>query len=402
MNFDLIIQSGDSGKTFLIDSSNEPINVQLPAPSSGFLVTIKDSGGNAELNAISVYPNGSELIDGLEGAAVIDRNGAAVTFVSDGTNWSRFDGYVPDGIRLSGIGVWGGGFTAATQLDSIESLVLSTGGATTSFGTLSLARGTISGTSSRTRALFAGGSAHAGTPYNVIDYNEFSVGSTSLDFGDLTSARRALSGFSNQTRSVNTSGSNISDVAVQAVDVSVISSKSNASNVGSLSVARYRTGGCGNSTRGINAGGINGSGNSNVIDYVNYASLGNAASFGTLAANRRELGGASNHLRGLFAGGLLDGDVLASTVEFVTIATLGNAASFGNLTIGKRSCNGIGVASATHALFGGGSNLGASILYTDIDQFTVAQASNATIFGQLTQGRISVGTSSSSHGGLYV
>jgi len=54
--------------------------------TNGRSVTVKDAGGNAGANNITISTEGAETIDGAA-TLVINTNYAAVTLYSDGTNW---------------------------------------------------------------------------------------------------------------------------------------------------------------------------------------------------------------------------------------------------------------------------------------------------------------------------
>ena len=71
----------------------------------------------------------------------------------------------------------------------------------------------------------------------------------------------------------------------------------------------------------------------NVIDYVQFATLGNASDFGDATAATRAAGGLSNDTRGI-AGGGYNGSANVNTIDTVEISTLGNATDFGDLIVG--------------------------------------------------------------------
>ena len=85
------IDSGsDPDSVILCDSSSSSFTVTLPAASAGLKgrrFVVKDSGGAAATNAISVAQAGSETIDGSGSAFSLDINYAAACFICDGSNW---------------------------------------------------------------------------------------------------------------------------------------------------------------------------------------------------------------------------------------------------------------------------------------------------------------------------
>ena len=85
-NFTVDSVSGTFDAVILCDSSSSAFTVTLPAASVGRQVVIKDSGGAAATNAVSIATPGSETIDGAS-SFDIEVNHAAVTCVSDGSNW---------------------------------------------------------------------------------------------------------------------------------------------------------------------------------------------------------------------------------------------------------------------------------------------------------------------------
>jgi len=67
-------------------SIGAPSSVRLPPPSSGKQVRVKDVGGVAGVQSITVLPNGAETIDG-EPNQLISTDRGSQTYISDGTNW---------------------------------------------------------------------------------------------------------------------------------------------------------------------------------------------------------------------------------------------------------------------------------------------------------------------------
>ena len=85
----------------------------------------------------------------------------------------------------------------------------------------------------------------------------------------------------------------------------------------------------GNRGRGVFAGGRIPS-DTDIIDFINIASLGNAIDFGRLIEARTDAAGISNEIRGIWAGG--DDPADSTHIDYVTIASEGNGIDFGNLS----------------------------------------------------------------------
>jgi hypothetical protein len=101
--------------------------------------------------------------------------------------------------------------------------------------------------------------------------------------------------------------------------------------------------------------------------------------------------------RGLFGGGSTS--AAGNVISYIGISTTGNATDFGDLTVGRvylGSC-----ASSTRGLWGGGQEYGTGNNSNIIDYVTIASAGNATDFGDLTVGRQRVSGLSSSTRGVF-
>jgi hypothetical protein len=88
-----------------------------------------------------------------------------------------------------------GGYTGASN--TITYITIATTGNSISFGDLTVRRWQLAGTSSGTRAIFAGGADNAGAETNVIDFVTIASTGNASDFGDL--------GFANPTQMAGTS-----------------------------------------------------------------------------------------------------------------------------------------------------------------------------------------------------
>ena len=285
----------------------------------------------------------------------------------------------------------GGSPNGNTNIDEITIPVL---GSYVDFGDLTVGRHYCNATSSRVRAVNAGGVTPSGS--DVIDFVVFSQRGNATDFGNLSTARSSVGACANSTRGLFMSGWNpYGTDPTDTIEYITIASEGNAVDFGNSSDGRAFGAGCQSSVRGIHAGGTtNGApsyGTVNTIDFVTIATLGDATDFGDLSAIRSHPGGASNATRGLFCGGYVPGNL--DTIDFITIATLGNAVDFGNFIA---SGNGLaGVASPTRAVFGGAH----PSPYNNYGFVEFATTGNAQDFGDLS-GNVGLGGASNGHGGL--
>ena len=190
------------------------------------------------------------------------------------------------------------------RLDTIDFVTIATTSNAIDFGNLSSTRQQVSGSSSPTRGIIAGGyTSPAGV--NTIEYVTIASTGDAVDFGDLATSTWALTALASQTRSIigggaiNPGGGTISTNTASYI---TIQSTGNANDFGDLTVSRFQLSGASNSTRGAFAGGYipsPTSANQDTIDYVTIASTGNARDFGNLSVTRREMGGCSNGHGGL-------------------------------------------------------------------------------------------------------
>lgn len=100
--------------------------------------------------------------------------------------------------------------------------------------------------------------------------------------------------------------------------------------------------------------------------------------------------------RGLFGGGSTDGagNNFNNAVQYITITTTGNATDFGDLTQGRRTLG--SCSSTTRGVFAGGAISGSDT--NVIDYVTIDTTGNATDFGDLTTAGRNAGCSSSTRG----
>jgi hypothetical protein len=80
LNYDSQIDCNSSGGAFTVTLPD-------PAPLAGKIFIIKDVGGSATANNISIAPHGAETIDGLAANYLLQVSWGTVILQSDGTNW---------------------------------------------------------------------------------------------------------------------------------------------------------------------------------------------------------------------------------------------------------------------------------------------------------------------------
>ena len=236
-----------------------------------------------------------------------------------------------DAAFTAGCGSTTRGLISKGTVFEIQYITFATLGNSTLFGNLSVARYRSAGCNSATRGIFAGGQTGtgSGSQSNVIDYVTMGSTGNATDFGDLTVSRTGVSGSSSSTRGIFAGGISVgTGVYYATIDYITIASTGNATNFGSLGLAVSATGSASNSTRSLIAGGSNAVDNYNTVEYVTIASTGSAADFGDLAFPGVGPGGVSNSTRAVFSG-----STSSASINYFTISTLGNYTTFGNLLV---------------------------------------------------------------------
>ena len=151
--------------------------------------------------------------------------------------------------------------------------------------------------------------------------------------------------------------------------------------------------------RGFIAGGnVPGSGKTNGIQAINFATLATDTAFGDLQTSRGGPAGAASRTRGIVAGG--GSPSRLDTIDFFSMAVRFSgvsASDFGNLTSG-RSFDGGGLSSETRACFAGGTT--PSNVNT-IDYITIAHTGDAVDFGDLQATSSQIAALSSPTRGIF-
>ena len=135
----------------------------------------------------------------------------------------------------------------------------------------------------------------------------------------------------------------------------------------------------GNRGRGVFAGGRIPS-DTDIIDFINIATLGNAIDFGRLIEARTDPAGISNEIRGVFTGG--DDPADSTHIDYITIASEGNGIDFGDLTA-VSGASGAAASSSTRGVCALGQAPSNSNILNFIQIMTTG---NALDFGDLTGG----------------
>jgi len=280
---------------------------------------------------------------------------------------------------------------------------------TADFGDLTAARSLGGPASSSTRAVMMAG-LDGPTRKNIIDYVTIATTGNATDFGDTSEALGYLTGLSSQTRGVSAGGNGPSSPnGTNQMEYITIASTGNATDFGALTTASVGGNtGTASPTRGLFAGGTgpgpSWSFDTNVIDYITIATLEDSTDFGDLTRKDFHYGGAaSSNTRGVFAGGYTPSPTPATetnTMDYVTIASTGNAADFGDLTLAGWY-NG-GGSNSTRGIFTGRLTTSPTSGDPTIDSIIIATLGNAVNWGDMTGSSVrrAATVMSDSHGGI--
>jgi len=85
-SFPYSVTTGDDSKVLVIPTDSSAQTINLPAASNAMTVYIKDKSANAQTNNITIAPDGSDTIDGLNSNYIINANAGMVGLISDGTS----------------------------------------------------------------------------------------------------------------------------------------------------------------------------------------------------------------------------------------------------------------------------------------------------------------------------
>ena len=235
----------------------------------------------------------------------------------------------------------GAGYGPSNQL---EFVTIASKGDGTDFGDDIGNSNRATGLSNGTRGIFAGSSELS--PGNVIRYITIDSLGDALDFGDLfQGSRSGLGGAASTTRGVF-AGGGASDVEYKHIDFVTIATTGNAIDFGDLNYTKTSgVGGGSNATRAIWWGGNDTPGYSNhkTICFNTIATTGNSLDFGEVTATNTASGSAMpDGTRCVMKLGSGDGGNTTTTnvIEFIQFATLGNGTDFGDSDLQTYSTSG--------------------------------------------------------------
>ena len=256
------------------------------------------------------------------------------------------------------------------------------------------------------RAIFSGGTTGSGGT-TTIEYFDFATGGATTSFGSMSTNRGGHASFSNAGRAVfangETSGSNTYASSMEYVTPSTTG---NAAYFGNNDVGKAFMGAVADLTRGVIGGGSYYSGGWNFrerMDYVAIDTTGNSSYFGSLSWAWSAEGAASSgdNTYGLWGGGVRTSDTqYVGYYHRMTIQTLGSASSHGSWSNSYARGYTAGFADQTYSWFGGGINNSSNPSYHDsIDKHAIATGGTATNIGNLSAAKYSLaGCQDATHG----
>jgi len=293
--------------------------------------------------------------------------------------------------------------TAASALQTVDYVAISTTGNATNFGNLITARTYFAGSGSSTRAILGGGTNTSGTIIGTIEYFTIASPSNGTSFGNLTVAKTQVAqGLSNDTYGMFYGGIKTgASTETNEMEYVTIATTGNATSFGTLTRSVFGgSAAAGNTTRGIIAGGPYNGGNNytEIIQYFTWGTSGNSTSFGNVSLQIANIKACSSSTRMVYGGGFGVNGVQRSQIEYVEIATTGNGTSFGNQTVGRTASG--STSNKTRGIFAGGADSATWDPKNTIEYITIATTGNGTSFGNMTSAREFLEATSGSHGGL--
>ena len=224
------------------------------------------------------------------------------------------------------------------------------------------------------RAIIMGGNNRN----NVIDYYDITTPGNASDFGSTLGTVVHGTAVSSGSRVVYSEYSPVKYATL------VPATTGNASEFGDHYISTYyRQNSVTDGSRGVFGGTDNYQTNK---EYITIASTGTASDWGyNSTLGRGYGGGAGNGTIGLFIGGSVSSSDGRSTnvVDYITIQVPSDATDFGDLSQGLRIRG--ATSDTTRAICGGGMTTSNDVYTNEIQYFTMATTGNSTDFGDLTR-----------------
>ena len=309
----------------------------------------------------------------------------------DGNFWRQVDN-----TTRMGRAVIYGGHNGSSTTGNIDFINMSSQGNAVDFGD-GRAGNALDSVSSAIRMVYTTG---ADNPANEMEYITIASGGNGIEFGDQATYRYRMAAHSSSTRGLFMGGRAAPGNATSEIEYITISQLGNSLDFGDMHTnVRMQSSGMGSPTRAFT---LLGYGYTDEIQMVQIQSKGNAIDFGNGTYNGGYTAGASNSVRGFGFGGYQHpGGTGYFAVEIfqLNLASQGNATDFG--TLSRKCAYTTGTANGTRAFrFGGAIWTPTNYVYDDIDYWNISSAGNATDFGNLSEARYDLASSSDSHGGL--
>ena len=312
-----------------------------------------------------------------------------------GNNWATVNTFteMQNSPSNRGRGIFGG-FGPSPTSQEICSINIHSASNAVNFGDLNTTHvSRIKALSSSTRGVFGTGAPSA-SPVPKLDYITIASEGNGIEFGNLTSAGSdVFSGcmLSSSTRGIIQEATNPTTNVISFIEIATIG---NAVDFGDMKQGVRHAASFASPTKGVICGGYRNPQNANYTEFqsLTIASKGNSIDFGSLSVVTRGQAGLSNSVRGIQGGGI--SNAVVSSIEFLTIASGGDATVFGDLQLARR-LEGGGCASQTRGVFGGGYSPNTNI----IEFINISDGGKAQDFGDLTNSG-STGGLSDCHGGL--
>ena len=113
---------------YLVDTTSNVVNVQLPQPTTGIQFIVKDAGFNSETNHINLLQFSTEKIEDIQGTYVFNSPGTSTLITSNGTDWFIIASAQDVGTSITGISAYFNSITGINIYGSKLTIKEITGG----------------------------------------------------------------------------------------------------------------------------------------------------------------------------------------------------------------------------------------------------------------------------------